>query len=1290
MPPKKKKTQLKPVARGFATVSVPKKFIQEPIPQPAPIETAEPVQKNADFENGPKGESSKQASLPITSEEQLAAGLVNRLQEKVEKETIRMLKSIEVERRFAKTLPRFELDPQLRLNVLKLIAEDDTPTIEESGDKALLKLAVTYGVLRRLGYPEDTVLECLKNSQSADLEHALEWLYITLPEEDIDPVAQSPKHGSPESAQGKGENEPGNVVPREQARRTDSDSPTGVSHITPTAIILEDESDGSDEDSDPTSTYASLRIKREEPSIAGNPALALKIQKKLQLLEKDPIFDQRAALARYQQLKVAQDRRLQHERLYKSSSDNIPPPSPCLTPPSGSHISEPVSTTLDSQEIRPSSPLSDTGSDTSSAEGVFGGLETAMAKELTVKGVTYQMKDMSLPKNWSGPTPKRLLSDLVLKANRYATITYNIASGHSRAIRASVTISWRVQNRSVSKWLMVDVACPEVAQAEQYVALLAFHELTYPPTAGFAQVFQVSSTSFRLLPPVYRELWDEMEVKRTENNLQHNMGVWATLLYVSNQRDGASMQKPLSKNVKPSKGLPVGQSPKYNTSDDWNVARSLFLARKTTPEYEDRLRQRSTLPISHYREDILKALEESQVLVLSGETGCGKSTQLPSFILEHCLSSGTPCKILCTEPRRISAISLAKRVSYELCDPPNSVGTSNSMVGYSIRLENNMSRTTRLAYVTNGIALRMFEGDSALDEFTHIIVDEVHERGVDSDFLLIVLKTLLRTNQRIKIVLMSATVDADKISSYFDNCPTFFVPGRTYPVETLFLEDAIEYTNWSIPDNSPYLKRRQDKYSQNKSRQDWSEDMMLADEDDDDESSSFTAKTLEKRYSAKTVSTMNNLDDRLMPYDLIVQLLETIHLDQSRFSKFSRAVLIFLPGLEEIRTLNELLVKHPGFGSEAFKIYPLHSTLTSESQGAVFDIPPSGVSKIVIATNIAETGITIPDITCMPANPLPEMLRLSLATLGLRIKVMKLKLGTSIEDVLSKALDPPSSVNIQRAVSSLVEASGHFVKALTTSEDLTPMGRLLSKLPTDVHLGKFLLAATFLGCLDPALTIAATLNSKSPFVNPLGLEHEAGQAKASFRVEGFNCGISSGRYSRNQVRFVNVPQETNSYAANACIVNAALTAGLYPKVLYVEPKSGALKTITNNQQTYFHPSSVNFGRNATDFGTRFLNYFTLMHSKKLYAWETGPVEELCLILLCGEADTKLVSNILFLDKKVQFQVDPKTHVALRRLRSKLLQAFDARCGMKALSPELQSWTEVGLLALSGEKITDSV
>ena len=171
-----------------------------------------------------------------------------------------------------------------------------------------------------------------------------------------------------------------------------------------------------------------------------------------------------------------------------------------------------------------------------------------------------------------------------------------------------------------------------------------------------------------------------------------------------------------------------------------------------------------------------------------------------------------------------------------------------------------------------------------------------------------------------------------------------------------------------------------DKFYRTKGRNEWTEENALNDEDDTVQEN----VKLEKRYSSNTAATINLLDERLIPYDLIIRLLECICFEDAEYKSYSAAVLIFMPGLGEIRRLNDMLNEHPMFGASAvFKIFPLHSTLSSENQGAVFDLPPMGTRKIVIgplvllttrmekliflsvATNIAETGITIPDITCV-------------------------------------------------------------------------------------------------------------------------------------------------------------------------------------------------------------------------------------------------------------------------------------------------------------------------------------
>lgn len=458
-------------------------------------------------------------------------------------------------------------------------------------------------------------------------------------------------------------------------------------------------------------------------------------------------------------------------------------------------------------------------------------------------------------------------------------------------------------------------------------------------------------------------------------------------------------------------------------------------------------------------------------------------------------------------------------------------------------------------------------------------MDEVHERSIESDFLLIILKSLMTARKDLKVVLMSATLDAERISAYFGGCPTINVPGRTYPVDVQWLEDAVELCDYTLEDGSQYARRfnRRSAPQDNKARLASAED-EAPDEDADEEDQEQSKIGGAGRYKPKTISTLDRMDEYIINHDLIVVLLEKMCFGPQDLQVYSAAILIFLPGLADIRKLHDLLQAHRDFGTKAFQIFPLHSSITSEDQSLVFEMPPRGVRKVVISTNIAETGITIPDITCvidsgkhremrfdekrqmskliecfvarsnakqrrgragrvqngmcwhlftryrhdqyvsrsavqaenstekdlwltisflefvqLAEHPIPEMLRLSLQDLALKLKVMKVRIGTSIEDSLSKALDAPSPTNIQRAVASLVE-----IKALTTTEDITALGRQLSRLPLDVHMGKFLLVACTLRVLDSALTIAATLNAKSPFLTPFGRELEARAAKKSF------------------------------------------------------------------------------------------------------------------------------------------------------------------------------------------------
>ncbi|PWN49201.1 putative DNA/RNA helicase [Violaceomyces palustris] len=1072
----------------------------------------------------------------------------------------------------------------------------------------------------------------------------------------------------------------------------------------------------------------------------------------------------------------------------------------------------------------------DAASDSESEGGLFGDLleedptsttDAETGEIVNLKALPVQAKGGS-----GGKTPRVLLSDALKRADAYAAFRFEHIPSGGRIFRSKLTIRWNggkvVPTRKgssgpsptyVDEYKLTTLGCSTQNQADDLIATVALNSIEKDKPAQ------------RSLPPGFREWWDELEaLRKVEKSAKDRDRVSRIRELVRvRMNDSASLKKTKAKANSSSTGdqakndlgaLATASGPSLSEEKASETA-EWFANRVSSAAYQKMLIQRQTLPIAKYRDHILEIMDNNQIFVLSGETGCGKSTQVPAYILEHCLSNGKPCKIYVTEPRRISAISLAERVSEELGESRGSVGKGESLVGYAIRLESHVGRNAKLVYATTGIVLRMLEG-TAFNDITHVIIDEVHERSIESDFLLIILKTLIEHRKDLKFILMSATVDAERISAYCGGCPTVSVPGRTFPVDVRYLEDAVEICDYTLQDDSPYVRRPKRGYNGrkadapgNKAKLQSTEDEDVPPEDDDDDQEEGPeAGSLQKsggnRYRPKTINTIERMDEYSINHELIVKILERVCFE-SDLVHYSAATLIFLPGLADIRKCHDLLSDHKIFGGPSFRLYPLHSTISSENQSAVFEVPPPGIRKVVIATNIAETGITIPDITCVidsgkhremrfdekrqisrlvecfvaksnakqrrgragrvqeglcfhlftkvrhdsyfADHPLPEMLRLSLQDLALKLKIMKIRIGTSIEDALSQALDPPTPVNIQRAVSALVE-----VKALTANEEITPMGKHLSRLPLDVHMAKFLLVATLFKCLDPALTIAAALNSKSPFLTPFGKESEAERAKQSFKVgdsdfltiaNAFNgwrrsvalnhhrifCNksflspqnlgqieelrqqylsylvdsgfiavdeetkneLSKARYrpvsggsSSAKPRFVNVPKELDVNSNSIAVINSAIVAGLYPKILELDQRSNQLKTLGNNQPASIHPSSVNFRiTRSPDLpkGLNLLVYFTIMQSRKLYAWETGLVDIKPLLLLCGDADFKLSSSSIYLDRqKLRLQVpDPKTLLALKLLRENVNKCLNSsyRYPSRAWNPDQIALVQLG-------------
>jgi len=551
---------------------------------------------------------------------------------------------------------------------------------------------------------------------------------------------------------------------------------------------------------------------------------------------------------------------------------------------------------------------------------------------------------------------------------------------------------------------------------------------------------------------------------------------------------------------------PINWAPNTRSKDDW-------IRRQTDPKLQSRIQQRKTLPAWEMREIIIDTVNSHQVTIISGETGSGKSTQSAQFILDDLYqnSLGDSVKIICTQPRRISALGLADRVSEERC---SSVGQE---VGYIIRGESKTSQNTKVTFVTTGVLLRRLQtsGGSSEDvvaslaDVSHVIIDEVHERSLDTDFLLVLLRDVLKKRKDLKLILMSATLDAGVFEDYFKSngrVGRVEISGRTYPVEDYYLDDVIQMTGF----NSGRGGRR--------------------DEDDADTAG----------MDSDVAAAIQSIGMRIN-YDLITQTVREIDAELSHL-KQGGGILIFLPGVVEIsRTMDALRSVHN------LHVLPLHASLQSSEQRRVFPHAPHGKRKVVVATNVAETSITIDDIVAVidtgrvketsydPQNnmrkleevwasraackqrrgragrvqagkcyklytrnaemskmmerPEPEIRRVPLEQLCLSVRAMGIK---EVAAFLASALTPPESLAVDGAMDLLGRMGA------LDGDDLTALGRHLSMIPADLRCGKLMVYGAMFGCLDSCVTIAAILTVKSPFVSPQDKREEAKSARAKF------------------------------------------------------------------------------------------------------------------------------------------------------------------------------------------------
>ena len=568
------------------------------------------------------------------------------------------------------------------------------------------------------------------------------------------------------------------------------------------------------------------------------------------------------------------------------------------------------------------------------------------------------------------------------------------------------------------------------------------------------------------------------------------------------------------------------------------------------PAHDTMRKTRQSLPVYSRAADILKHVEENEVTVLMAATGSGKTTQVPQLILDSFIdkNEGAKCNIFCTQPRRLAAISVAQRIAKERGERAG----KNSSIGYQVRFESALpDENGSVTFCTIGVFLRRMQSalqrghDRVLDAVTHIVVDEVHERDIDTDLLLVVLKRLIEDRRAkgnpLKVILMSATVDATLFQNYFKDpagkpASLIEIPGRSYPVEKHYLDEFLpslmqrgSRTQWVFRDEKVVKYVRQE----------------LPD----------ATRHLPNTPAA---SDKGDRDEELeIPYSLVA--LTISHVLQSSDSGH---VLVFLPGWEEIQAVEKILTSRDpsqclglNFNDRSkFSLHILHSSIPLAEQEVIFDPPPEGVRRIILSTNIAETSVTIPDVVyvvdtakikenrydperhisslvsawvgksnlnqragragrhrpgeyvgilsrqradSLHSHQTVEMKRMDLSNVVMHVKALDFP-GMDAEDVLARTIEPPSEERVVAAMTNL-----KMVGALDEEKNLTSLGRILLQLPVDVQLGRLVLYGSFFKCLDQALTLAAIFSSRDPFLSPPLMRKEAQAIKDSWCPEDF-------------------------------------------------------------------------------------------------------------------------------------------------------------------------------------------
>ncbi|KAL4446591.1 hypothetical protein ABPG74_005529 [Tetrahymena malaccensis] len=467
--------------------------------------------------------------------------------------------------------------------------------------------------------------------------------------------------------------------------------------------------------------------------------------------------------------------------------------------------------------------------------------------------------------------------------------------------------------------------------------------------------------------------------------------------------------------------------------------------------------QREYLPIFSVREELLKAVSESKVLIISGETGSGKTTQLTQYLYESNYAANGNGMIGCTQPRRVAAVSVAKRVAEEMgCE-------LGQEVGYSIRFEDCTTKNTRIKYMTDGVLLRESLNDPDLEQYSCIIMDEAHERSLNTDVLFGILKKVAQRRRDIKIIITSATMNSKKFSDFFDGASIFEIPGRTFPVGIRFDKAAAE----------DYVDAAVKKALQVHIQEAPGDILIFMTGQEDIEVTCLILA--EKIASQETIPPITILPiySQLRSDDQ-AKIFETSKQRKCIVATNIAETSLTLDGVRYVIDTGYCKIKvyNPKIGMDALQITPISQANANQRSGRAGRTGPGICYRLYSDTNFRSD---------MLENNIPEIQRTNLANVVLLLKSL------NIDDLLQfDFMDPPPQETILNSMYQL-----WLLGCLDEAGSITDLGRKMAQFPLDPPLTKMLITADELGCTEEILTIVSMLSVPSVFYRPKGREEES-------------------------------------------------------------------------------------------------------------------------------------------------------------------------------------------------------